>query len=144
VFEDGRVFDDAPGALILSAGGGSEEMEEFDDIIEFVSKHSGWYFNFESIDPRNIATFDTANLLARNTTRAALAGNSLVISAYEATGQFCTTEGSGLLYTPHLAAGAPAPFAASSTTDVIRIASRDDPAVQVDYVLQGEPPSVYR
>ena len=137
VFEDGRVFDDAPGALILSAGGGSEEMEEFDDIIEFVSKHSGWYFNFESIDPRNIATFDTANLLARNTTRAALAGNSLVISAYEATGQFCTTEGSGLLYTPHLAAGAPAPFAASSTTDVIRIASRDDPAVQVDYVLQG-------
>jgi len=137
VFEDGRVFDNAPGALRLSAGGESEEMEEFDDILEFVSKHSGWYFNFESIDPNNIDTFDTANLLARNTTRAALAGNSLVISAYEATGQFCTTEGSGLLYTPHLAAGAPAPFAASNTTDAIRINSRDDPSVQVDYVLQG-------
>lgn len=143
VFEDGRVFDD-PGAgtgqspLTLSAGSETNvPMAIFDDVTNFVARHSGWYFGFEHIDNTDTSTFDTLNLAVRNTTKSALAGESLVLTAYEATLEFCETEGNGLLYSPAYHTGAPAPFAPAGVADNITIPNTDSGADPVRRVLQG-------
>jgi type IV pilus assembly protein PilY1 len=143
VFEDGRVFDD-PGAtsgqntLQLSAGSETNvTMTIFDEVTAFVRRHDGWYFEFENIDASDTSTFDTPNLAVRNTTRAALAGESLVLTAYEATLEFCETEGDGLLYSPAYHTGAPAPFAPAGVADNITIPNSDGSSDPVRRVLQG-------
>merc|ERR1712046_444014 len=114
VFLDGRVFTDDEAALSLTAGGVTQPLEEFDELVSFVGENAGWYFDFETIDEYLTSAtaddpyvFDTANPRIRNTTQAALAGENLVITAYESTMQFCLPEGDGLILTPSVFAGAP-------------------------------------
>jgi hypothetical protein len=147
VYEDGRVFDDddsnvgspSQNPLTLTAGTGSNSessvVTTYDEVTQFVSRHGGWYFEFENVDPTS-GGFDQPNPAIRNTTLADLAGDSLAITAYEATLEFCDSEGYGLLYSPAFHTGAPAPFAPAGVAENITIPNTGsgDP---VSRVLQG-------
>ncbi len=130
VYDDGRVFDSGAAATLRTSSA-TASVEEFDDVVAFIGEHGGWKFDFEWPLP------DVLNTSVRNTTQAALAGNSLVISAYEATLLKCDTAGDALLYTPHLAAGVPAPFAPLGTDASDTIAPRVTGDPDPERVLMG-------
>ncbi len=135
VFEDGQVRGPGLSDLTLSGGGQSRSIEIFSDILDFVSENDGWRFEFRL--PGILRHTPGSGNLMRNTTQAALAGTSLVITSYNATGEFCSSEGEGFLFTPHLGAGRPAPFAPVGTDPQTFLPSLEDPNVNVDRVLQG-------
>lgn len=144
VFEDGRIFNDSGAALSLTAGGTTAALEQFDELVAFVADNSGWFFEFETLDEfltsptaEDPYIFDTGNPRIRNTTKAALAGENLVITAYESTNQFCLPEGDGLLMTPAVYTGTPAPFAPSGTFDTVFIGAADPSDPSVPRVKEG-------
>ncbi len=131
VFQDGLVRGAGGAAVTVSAAGSSQAVDTFDDILRFVEDNTGWKFALRSpLDRFN--ALGGANRI-RNSTKAAYAGSTLVSTAYQATGEFCSSEGSGFLYTPHLAAGVPAPFAALGIDDTTQSPNFDpsDPAYRV-------------
>lgn len=137
VFEDGQVFGDGLSAVTLSAGGNSRSVAVFTDILDFVSENDGWRFEFRL--PGAERHRPGSGNLMRNTTQSVLAGTSLILTAYNATGEFCNSEGEGFLFAPHLGAGVPAPFAPIGTDSTTRVTSSVDPTQQAERVLQGLP-----
>jgi len=136
VYEDGRVRDENQNAVVLSASSVTEQLTDsgtFDDVREFIADNAeGWYFAFET-PPHD------ENALMRNITQAARAGESIIISAYEATNQVCTVTGEAFLFAPHLEAGIPAPFSPLGTDSnyTLTPASGSSSDPDVELVLQG-------
>ena len=121
VFEDG-VLQDQGGSLqvTLSSAAASENVATFDDALSFIRDNSkGWKLDYRDPGvPANISngpdTTDNRlfpNPRIRTNTKIAYGGTTLVNTAYEGTGELCRAEGNGILLTPHLAVGLPAPFA---------------------------------
>ncbi|WP_086931192.1 pilus assembly protein [Agarilytica rhodophyticola] len=135
VFEDGQVFGDGGSTVTLSAGGASEAVAIFQDVLDFVADHGGWQFEFRS--PGAARHTPGSGDLMRNTTQSALAGTSLIITTYNATGEFCDSEGEGFLFAPHLGAGIPAPFAPVDIDPTDRIPALEAGDPPVARVLQG-------
>lgn len=131
VYTDGRVFNER-GPITLTAGGSSLTPETFEDVQEFVSDNGGWRFDlhYSQID------VDAAPRM-RNTTKAAMAGNSVVFTAYDATGEYCNSEGEGFLFAPYGNAGVPGPFAPLSTDSSDTIASTVSGDPDAERVLWG-------
>lgn len=123
VYTDGRVYDEKS-AITLTGGGSSLTPETFEDIQEFVGTNGGWRFDLhyseEDVDfaPR-----------MRNTTKASMAGNSVIFTAYDATGEYCNSEGNGYIFAPYSNAGVPGPFAPLKTdsSDVLTPLVSGDP-----------------
>jgi len=136
VYSDGRVRDQNQNNVTLTANGVTEALSatgEFDDVLDFIRDNTqGWYFALET--PPH-----TLNPLMRNTTKSALAGSSLVITAYEATGEVCDVTGDGWLFTPDLEAGVPGPFAPVGTDSnyLLAAASGNPGDPPAELVLQG-------
>jgi type IV pilus assembly protein PilY1 len=144
VYEDSQVTDwtgSTPPALFeTDDASDSLSLYNFEDARQYVADNQGWVFDLH--DPASTTDFADADDIAanrriRNTTLAALAGDSLVITAYQVTGALCSLEGDGYLYTPHFAVGLPAPFAPLDTDPSDLIASEADPGVNVERVLMG-------
>jgi len=73
----------------------SETVASFAEVKSAVADNAGWYFDFPR--PRE-----------RNTTKAVLATESLLITSYQPSGDVCNiSDGSGFLYAPHYQAGIP-------------------------------------
>lgn len=132
VYTDGRVFDEGA-AVTLTANGATLVPETFEDVQEFIGAHGGWRFDlyypvWDIIAPR-----------MRVTTKAAMAGNSVIFTAYDATGEYCDSEGNGYLFAPYSNGGAPGPFAPVGTdsSDTISAAVSGDP--NEERVLWGVP-----
>ena len=138
VFENGAVREDATDGQFptLVAAGLTEVLDastaRFETVREFVAQDGvgGWTFQFETPPV-------TLNPAIRNSTKAALAGESVVITAYEGTGAMCLASGTPFLYTPHLEAGIPAPFAALGVDENYTIAPDDVGEPDPKLVLQG-------
>jgi type IV pilus assembly protein PilY1 len=97
VFDGGAIRSKSTSSspVTLSNGG---TAAAFYDVVDEVSKVSGWYFNF-------------SRARARNTTKAVVADQSLIFSEYQPSGLKCQPEGQGYLNAPHLFAGIPGSFA---------------------------------
>ncbi len=110
VFEDGRVKEEGHTQVTLRANGETDgTINRFGDVQRFVRNHGdGWMFGFRH--PRlphgDIESFQGI----RTFTQASLAGETLVLTAYEASMEYCGAEGVGYSYTPYFDAGVPAPF----------------------------------
>ncbi|WP_158224724.1 pilus assembly protein [Agaribacterium haliotis] len=134
VYEDGRVREDLVGGVTLNAAGQSEPLGtngRYEDVEAFVAEHaSGWYFKFESAPT-------TLNNRIRNTTRSAISGRSLFMTAYEATGQVCDLIGRAYLYAPSLEAGIPAPYSPIGTDSNYKLSASDPNDPDPELVMQG-------
>ncbi|MDO6424686.1 pilus assembly protein [Saccharophagus degradans] len=124
VYTDGRVFDENS-LITISADGDTLVPETFDDVKEFIGLHGGWRFDLHY----PVRDVDGA-VRMRVTTKAAMAGNSVVFTAYDATGEYCDSEGNGYLFAPYSTGGAPGPFAPVGTdeSDTINALVSGDPS----------------
>lgn len=114
VYTDGRVRED--GAIVrltarCTGNLNTDDAENFDDIVEYIEDCAGWFFDFTT-PPRVSAGAAVSNpLRIRTTTKTALAGQSLVIAAFEPVSEHCSVDGLAYVYTPHRLAGIPGAFA---------------------------------
>ncbi len=122
VFDDGQVSNNGAELTLRAGSAVSDPLDQFDDVIRFVGQHAGWKFKFRNLglDENGSALVDSLesedHLGIHSLSSPAFAGSSLILTAYQGTDEFCESEGNGFLYSPHFAAGAPAPFAPVGTT----------------------------
>lgn len=84
----------------------ADNVSTYDELVSLVASKQGWYFELPA--PPNIAP---EPVRMRVTTKAAIAGQSLVITAYEPTGLLCSAEGLGYIFAPSLFIGVTSEFA---------------------------------
>ena len=95
--------------VTLSNGG---TAGAFYDVVDEVSKVSGWYFNF-------------SRARSRNTNKSVVADRSLIFSEYQPSGLKCQPEGQGYLNAPHLFAGIPGYFAPIGKDSSVQFNGKD-------------------
>ena len=84
----------------------ASNVSTYDELVGLVGSQRGWYF--ELPDPPNTTP---RPVRMRVTTKAAIAGQSLVFTAYEPTGLLCSAEGLGYIFAPSLFIGVTSDFA---------------------------------
>lgn len=107
VMSDGRVLREGGDRVTLTAGGiTNTEIENFGDVRRFVLANDGWMSDFRSPSAPygEPATYER---IRTSTKAAVLAPTTLLYTAYEGSGEFCSSEGTGLLYAAHLEVGLP-------------------------------------
>lgn len=109
VFTDGTLRYNGSSPFNLNTG---EQVETFNELLDAVGDHSGWYFNL----PYG---------RERASTRAELSDESIIFTTYQPTGEICEAEGDGFLYAPHFQAGVPGPFAPLDTDDSVTFNSEE-------------------
>ncbi|MFT7558446.1 MAG: type IV pilus assembly protein PilY1 [Flavobacteriales bacterium] len=135
VFTDGRVFDEDGGTARLTVNGSTSPSDgEHDDAISnerdvatYIESGRGWRFDLESPNGND--------LLVRQFTKAAMAGEIVVFTAYESTGDFCSAEGVGLLYAVDAKSGLPGSFAPLGVDEDTTISSVEDGGDDEELVL---------
>ena len=84
----------------------ANNVSTYDELVSLVDSEQGWYFELPA--PPDI-TPQPVNM--RVTTKAAIAGQSLVFTTYEPTGLLCSAEGLGYIFAPSLFLGVTSDFA---------------------------------
>ncbi len=111
VFTGGAIRSKSSGSSPVTLSNGASAAA-FYDVVDEVSKVSGWYFDF-------------SRSRSRNTNKSVVADQSLIFSEYQPSGLKCQPEGQGYLNAPHLFAGIPGFFAPIGKDSSVKLNGKD-------------------